>query len=78
MIVIQHKPKTQMSTKHKHDVIITNTHRRESLKLLEVEEAEELHGDGRRDDQQAHGEDDQAAQLFPRAEDLEHEVLQQR
>ena len=51
----------------------------ERLELVELlEEAEQLHRDRRRDDEQTHGEDDQGAQLAARAEDLVDKVLQHR
>ena len=37
--------------------------------------AEELHGDTRRDDQQARGKDNETAQLFARTKDLVYKVF---
>lgn len=51
---------------------------RKSLEFCEIgEKAEKLHWYTRSDDQQAHGEDDETAEFFTRAEDFVHEIFEQ-
>jgi hypothetical protein len=53
------------------------THLWEALKLCELaEEAEQLHGDAGRDDEQAHREYDEAAQLLAWTKYLVHKIFQ--
>jgi hypothetical protein len=53
------------------------THLWKALELCELaKEAEQLHGDAGRDDQQAHGEYDQTTQLLPWTEYLVHKIFQ--
>jgi hypothetical protein len=56
---------------------IVLTHLWEALELCELtKEAEELHGDAGRDDEQTHREYDEAAQLLAWAKYLVHKIFQ--
>ena len=55
------------------------THLRKSFEFGEIgQETEQLHGNARRDDEQTHGEDDEAAQFLAGSEDFVDELLEQR